>query len=383
MKFRELNCWELSDDIQGLVYFAQRLDEMLFDYSLDTYKPPALCAPYLCKEAISLIQDIEDSLIDKANLKHVLEELQWAIGNDPVAKSLLDSDLNQYFTVEDNAKLIDRKLKLEVLWRTFNPERYLIACQEQLKEAIKVKSKKTIEVLSRLYISTLINENLSKNVIAEKVEEFFFQGVKGNISSLEQLDEFFKYLFPYFHNFEMVFIADKLINKVKESAKAFKIEIIEELPEGFKEYAIEQDFALQENEVFVLTKKFKAKDVYTAREKAERKLDNLSDLFMVFAHKSKVSWKDKALVRQCCKEGFSIVGKPISSMEKGMDLRPNVASKRLNTMIKNFSVNKESFERFSRVVDLHGVSIVNDIPENQLLNMWIGLETITPTHIGN
>ena len=43
----------------------------------------------------------------------------------------------------------------------------------------------------------------------------------------------------------------------------------------------------------------------------------------------------------------------------------------------------ESFERFNRVVDLHGISLINDIPENQLLNIWISLETITPTHVGN
>ena len=61
-----------------------------FDYSLDTYKPPALNAPYLCREAISLIGDIEEKRIDEANLKHVLEELQWSLASDPVAKALLD-----------------------------------------------------------------------------------------------------------------------------------------------------------------------------------------------------------------------------------------------------------------------------------------------------
>lgn len=104
---------------------------------------------------------------------------------------------------------------------------------------------------------------------------------------------------------------------------------------------------------------------------------------MIFSHKSQVIWEDKALVTQCCRDEPIVIGKPRSSMEKGFDSRPEIASKKLNTFIKSFIVHRESFERFNRVVDLHGISLINDIPENQLLNIWISLETITPTHVGN
>ncbi|GAB1120347.1 MAG: hypothetical protein WAqPseu_35740 [Shewanella algae] len=383
MKFRKLDNWEVLEDLDGLLFFAQRLDEMLFDYTLDTYKPPVLCAPYICNEAISLISDIEDKKIDKANLKHVLEELEWSLKSDPVAKSLMDTDHKQYFTIDDNKPLTSRQLRLEVLSQTLNPERYLKKCQELLESAVINGHKNDIDLLVRLYIARLINGGLSKKVIMEKVEGFFFYGVKGKIDNSHKINEFFEYLYPYSHNFEMLFIVDSLITKVKDSVKNFGITILDDLPEEFEEYSDELGFKKNDDEVYIITKKFRALDVYSARGIAERKLDSLSDLFMIFAHKARISWRDSILVKQCCTEGIKQIGKPQNAMEKGIDLRPDVASERLNRMIKRFSVQKDSFERFDRVVDLHGMSIINDIPENQLLNTWISLETITPTHVGN
>ena len=82
------------------------------------------------------------------------------------------------------------------------------------------------------------------------------------------------------------------------------------------------------NEVYLKIAGLRGLDIYTAREKAERKLDNLSDLFMIFSHKSQISWNDKTLVTQCCRDSPIIIGKPRSSMEKGFDSRPQVASKK-------------------------------------------------------
>jgi hypothetical protein len=383
MKFKKLDRWKEPENLEGLLFFAQRIDEMVFDYSLDTYKPPALNAPYLCKEAISLIGDIEEKRIDEANLKHVLEELQWSLSSDPVAKALLDLEPSQYFTIEDNAKLSNRKLKLEVLERTLNPPRYLEECQNQLLSAVIANTKNKIETVLRCYVTALINGKLSKNLIADRVQEFFFNNDGPQIDSAEMLNDFFDSVFPYSHEFEVYFVVNNLINKVKDSLNAFEIELVESLDEEISTFATENQFTKGEKEVYLKVSGLRGLDIYTAREKAERKLDNLSDLFMIFSHKSQISWNDKTLVTQCCRDSPIIIGKPRSSMEKGFDSRPQVASKKLNTFIRKFRVDHESFERFNRVVDLHGISLINDIPENQLLNIWISLETITPTHVGN
>ena len=68
MKYRILSKWTDPVASEGLVFFAQLLEELLFDYSLDTYKPSAMNSSTLCIEARRLIRDIEDDVIDKNNL---------------------------------------------------------------------------------------------------------------------------------------------------------------------------------------------------------------------------------------------------------------------------------------------------------------------------
>lgn len=293
MKIKSLARWKDLANLEGLLFFAQRIDEMVFDYSLDSYKPPALNAPYLCKEAIALIGDIEDKRIDEANLKHVLEELQWSLSLDPVAKSLLDLEPSQYFTLEDNAKLPSRKLKLEVLERTLNPARYLEECQKQLYLAVVENKKNKIETVLRCYVTALINGKLSKNLIADRIQEIFFNDDGSLIDSPKVLNYFFESVFPYSHEFEVYFVVNNLINKVKDSLKAFNIEIVESLGENLSEFAIDNKFSKSDKEVYLKVSGLRGLDIYTAREKAERKLDNLSDLFMIFSHKTQISWNEK------------------------------------------------------------------------------------------
>lgn len=58
-----------------LLYFAQLIDELLFDFSLDTYKPSAMNSSLLCVEALEVFKEVEDGNIKRPNFQHVLDEL--------------------------------------------------------------------------------------------------------------------------------------------------------------------------------------------------------------------------------------------------------------------------------------------------------------------
>jgi len=102
VKFRTLNKWSDLSDLQPLLYFAQLLDELLFDYSLDTYKPSAMNTSLLVAEGLSVISAVEDGIIDKANLAHIMDELSENLKRDPVADELLTLDLNLSLKVLKN-----------------------------------------------------------------------------------------------------------------------------------------------------------------------------------------------------------------------------------------------------------------------------------------
>jgi len=355
------------------------MDEIFFDYTLDTYKPPALNAIFLCKEAVELIIDIENDIIDKANLEHVLNELEWSLSVDPIAKLMLNAPISKFIIKGDGTKLSDTKIRLEVLSKILNPYEYIELCQQLLLDEINGGSKKEIANIARTYASTLINLGVSKQHLYEQTQRFFFSG--GEIESFDNINEYFYLISPTAHHYEIYFIVSKLINQVKESIDSFDLTIIDNPPDEVLDAASKNNFMPKDLEVWVEIKNIEAYDRHSARKDAEARLDIVRDLFLLFSHKNRIHWRSESIITQCCDENPVLIRKSKNSMEKCFDMRPQEASIRLNSMIKNIGLEGNSFAKFHRVVDLHASGTINDLPENQLLNIWIALETLVPSQV--
>ncbi|WP_136416324.1 hypothetical protein [Herbaspirillum sp. ST 5-3] len=384
MRFRSLKNWQTEFDISALLFFAQRMEELLFDYTLDTYKPSALNAPALCAEALLVLEDIESGVLDEANLKHVLDELEWSIHGDRVAKSMLEGDLSRYLPRSENVPYTERRLKLQVLAGVLNPYRYFERCVHYLGEAIRASKKKEIDELARTLCTTLINLGQSKHFLYKNTVDFFYYQENKFSETRDSFQAFIQLIWPYTHHFDVYFIASSLLNKIHEESAHFKVEKVDSIPEKLVEFSAKSGFVLKSDEVLVRINDIQSFDIYSARMEAESRLNKVRDLFVLFSHKAQLTWREEALIVQLCCEGEpAIVKKNRSSMEKGFDLRPAVAAKRMNWMLRNINLSSSgSFERFDRVVELHGIGVTHNIPENQLLNLWISLETLTPSHAG-
>lgn len=381
MKFRNLHKWSLDESLEGMVFLAQRLDELLFDYTLDSYKPSALNAPFLCVEILGVIEEIENENIEEANLIHLLEELGWSISNDKVAKSLLDVSMDQYLLGKEET-LSKKKLRIEILGKTLDERRYLKACFSFLKKSVVEKKKKDIDHGARSLVTTLINMGVSKTFLRQQIYDFFYHGDDNVIKSNDNLDDFFEIIYPVHHRFDVYFIVSKDVKIVEKSIRSFSIKILESLPEEIKPFAVANALVLEPNEVYVKIDDILTFDAHTARKIAERRIDMLKDLLTLFSHKNDLRWRGNTLIVQCCNESPRIVGAPRNAMEKSNDMHATRASKRLNWMLSEMSLEYDggSFEKFNRIVDLHGICVSNEVPENQLLNLWISLETLVPSH---
>ena len=385
MKFRTLKNWDTQTNISALLFFAQRTEELLFDYTLDTYKPTALNAPSLCNEALLVLADVEANVLDEANLEHVIAELEWSIQRDRVAKSMLEADLSRYLPKGDNITNAEKRLKLSVLTGVLNPYRYFERCVEFLADAITAEGKSDIDELARNLCTTAINLGQSKEFLYRTTIDYFYYEDDHKFSdSLEGFSGFVKRIYPYSHHFDVYFLASSLLNTIHEGTQHFKVEKIDALPEKVEAFAKQNGFLASADEVLVKIHDIATFDVFAARMEAESRLSKLRDLFVLFSHKAQLRWRDEALIVQlCCDEKPAIVKKHRSSMEKGFDLRPAVAAKKMNWMLRNLTLSETgSYKRFDRVVELHGIGVTNNIPENQLLNLWISIETITPSHVG-
>lgn len=379
MRLKIYKKWHADPDMALVLYLAQRLDELFFDYTLDTYKPPALNCIFLCREALELIKDIEDEIIDPAHLDHVLDELKWSLSSDLVAKEILNADYEKFILRGENIKLNETRIRLEVLERTLNPLLYIRICQDLILEELDGGSKKKIDHLAVKLASTLVNMGVGKQHIYEQVQNFFFFGE--DVICVDDLEIFFEKISPTEHHFEIYFIVSNLIRQVEQSIETFDLEIISSPPKSALAVAEENGLNPNQDEVWLEVKNVGAFDRHTARKRAEAKLDMVRDLFLLFSHKNRITWRAETVITQCCDDTPILIRTPKNTMEKCFDLKASDASLRLNSMIKTLSLSGNSFVRFHRAVDLHAIGATNELPENQLLNVWIALETLVPSHI--
>lgn len=383
MKLRNLSRWELNGETQGLLFFAQRVDELLFDFSLDTYKPPALNAPHLCREALEIIDEINKGFIDSNNLVPVLEELVWSVQNDNVAKALLDTGVEYYTLHNDQTPLSITRLRLEILNRAINSNRYINELCRELRLAIKGGKKRAIDFLATSLITCLINGRVSKQWLYEQTHEYFFSPYGATIGTADQIDGYLEAVNQKWHDYSVVCVVSDLVTKVRDSLKAFRITLLDEPPEWMADMLAVKPLML--GEVLVQVESISARDPYSAREAALRTLDNLSDLFTLFYHRKRIEWRAGVFVKwECCARNAVECHASKGPMEKAFDLGEVRAAKELSSMLKRFAArrDRDSFLRFNRVVDLHGICVAHDIPENQLVNLWTALETLVPSRVG-
>ena len=282
-----------------------------------------------------------------------------------------------------------RKSRLEVLSRYLEKDLYYEAIRDFLREAVASKSKKDINHAAKLLVSSLINRGVSKAYLYQKTKDFFFLSPKDltqPIESIEQLEEFLELIDPVVHEFEVYFIVSDEVKLVKDSISAFRIELLDYFPEELLDFANSKNFSPGANEVLVKIDGIRKYECFSAKEDAESRIDLLRDLYTLYFHRSELSWRDASLISQCCTEDLVIIGKPKSPMQKSFDATASYASKRLNWLIRNLNLHRDdgqSFEKFNRIADLHGISVTNDVPENQLLNLWISIETLVPPKKGS
>jgi len=376
MKLERLENWKDDAGLDCLLFFALRMRELVFDYTLDTFKYPALNSTGSCKEALKLIKQIESKNITSKSLEPVISELQWKIKKDIVVKHLVGDDIKYYLNFGDLNNLKDIKLKLELLFNKIKPEKYCRATEILLKELIiENKQKNKISNLCSNYVSSLINSGFSQSYLYLATNIHFFS--KNKIENNQTLKTYFELFDRNFESYQVVIKCSDLLKEIKESSYAFNSQITNKLPDDIMKLDSKNYLkSKRRNELFFIANNVKALDPVTAKLEAERRINKLSKLFVFYHHKQHPTWESKSLVINESSKNVFLLDEKVSPMSKGRDLKPKKAAIKLNNLIKGLSLHSESFAKYDRAIDLHGLSIENKYIENQLLQNWIAFETL-------
>jgi hypothetical protein len=179
-----------------------------------------------------------------------------------------------------------------------------------------------------------------------------------------------------------IFKASQFFAEIKDSCKDFEIIITDELDDDLKAYAEVKKYSIDAESVYLIVKDLEEMDVFSARNNAERRIETLSTLVSLFHHKEVPLWQRNALIVNLETNTPRLINSALNPMLMCSDNRAPDAALKLNKFINEFSLHEQhSFIKFFRATELHSLSLKNDSPENQLLNLWVGLETLAPSKL--
>lgn len=375
MKFRRLHNWRNIEQCTALIYFTELVEELLFDYTHSTYKPSIMNTPSLCIEAISTINEIEKGSINSAHINHVIDELTKNLKNDDIAISLLKIPLGSFLEQLNNNPLGNKSLKitLELLRVQININSYEAKIISELCSTVTSEYNPTkIRKLTRLLITHLISKGLSQEYLMEKLKKHFFQRDR-EINSTEEIVSFLSSLPTEKISHSVYFSADKSFSNISPCLEQLDISIIHETPENI----LEEDFFNGHSQRTILMKVVKEYDPYTARKKAENNLKLASTLLSLYHHKQEAAWSAENIV--ISEHGEKIQTKSsINPMHRCKDLPQEHASQRLEEFMNDFRMRGDSFSKFIRSAQLHSMALQTNAVENQILNLWIAIESLIP-----
>jgi len=377
MKYRAAPNWGNISDNAGIHFFTQLLEELLFDYSLDTNKPSATNSYTLLIEAIETIALIDAEIIDPANLQHIIEEALHTINRDPNANELIAISETEFSPLLKNPKTPtkDKKIILEILAAQLR-ENYKTTVEKNLKAAIKANDQDLITTHTRNFATILSDFKYSHTKIKNDISETFYNTAEE--VNHETVSKFISKFSAPAKKYTAIVKANKIFKEIKEPSAQLSCQITE-TPETHAKQISTKNYSITTEQTYIVITDIDSKDVHSCYMNAQSRIEQLSTLTVLFHHKECPEWDPRFLIIDQENSEGVLVKKPLNPMLKCIDMKAQKAGKELNKLVENFSLWEDSFSKFMRSAELHSLALKSHSSENQLLNLWISIETLIPS----
>lgn len=381
MKYKEPSHWNFSKDLDGLLYFSQVLNEMLFDYTIDTYKPNALNAHSIVHETLSLLRKVKSKHIHKANLQPVKEELLNLLSKDLACKALLGDKRSSYKElIRTNSDLDELYHTIYSLHTYLSDKRYFEKVKELLIEKVSVgKEKSHIFFLTRTLVTELITYGYSKEYLYNQTNTFFFKERDDKIDNVDFIKVFLDQFNFEKEKFEVLIQAPQIFWDFRKPLQEVDIKLSKTVKYTDKNPILKRFTSKNKTSlIYIIIKEIEALDHYSARKYGESKLHFFVNLFHLYFNRESLEVSNLSCVKRISDNYTLIIDEPINNLRKQKDFDSKEASIKVETLIKNlsFSNRNSSIDRFIKAIELHKLALNTPEEENQLLDLWAAIETI-------
>ena len=366
MKFKISGQWSDGYKHDGMLFFAQKTEEMLFYYTNHIYKVPVYNSYLLMWEYLYTSQLVKEKAINEGHLKYILEEFIETFENDIVINDNISEDRMKYIIQTLNSSsLLDIERIIHYLFCYL--DNYDKMCVDYLKKIIaEPKQKKKIERAIRCYLPTLLNGGYSQEFVY-KYNNKFWNNV--NISSTKVLDEYFC-RFDFKPRKYKVYIC--LNKKVRQFKKIFE----NRLKANFEQDKFSTKLKYDKNKYLQVSFDVEELDEYKAAQRAYN-IVNLFLRFYRFLGNRRDEWYlEKCLVVDENEEYFitDVIPSGYSYSEDYDDKTIGRSSEALITDLINNANN--SFGVINKLLEIHNTAINESDMQNSFLNLWSIIEII-------
>ena len=367
MKFSKPTNWINNFRHDGLLYFAQRIEEMLFSYTSELYSVPAMNTHLLVLEYLNTDETIEDRSIAEAQLKHIMEEFQYSFKNDIIIQNnLTEEECKNILDKLNTSNIVNRKKVMIYLFELL--KKYGKWCVTYIKEIVQQEQeKKKIERALKCFVPELIGRGYSGEYIYHYVRKIFFERP---VDSIDVLNVFLD-RFDFKRKEYTVYVP------IKKSVLNFKEILEHRLGAELGVFQEASDLRYKSSRYILVKLSLKDYDERAVADQAYRNL-NLFFKYYNFLGNEKQDW-----ITNICKVSSEQGGNAFVEMRplcfrRYVVEKDKVATGRMTETVISMLVfdSQEALYYIDRAVVMHNTAISERNLSNGFLNLWSALEVL-------
>lgn len=395
MKKGNLDRWTNIPECVNLLMFSQLVNELLFDYSIPSNRVSTLNSHYLCLDALSAIESIEEHGVPEGTLKPIMEELYTSLDKDPVYKNERIPPLQYFVKYSADKYTLSSKvseLTYNDLKKTatalstcfFRNGQYFEALKEQIKAIVignKECEQKDLFRLTKSLLTELMNSGYSLRYIQEVMTSNFWNPGHA-VSSPEDINSFFDAFNMQKKEYTVVFIVHRH-RMARLVSYVDSLSFSDDLVPRFNSHGEKQFFARinrrkSTNTFLVLSEK--ALDPFGAAAQARFSIGVESALYRLFDHEYRYDITTAACGVYSDSHFYKIenniraVDHTRTMSSKQIAESMSISSKALESVAKRRAYN--DLVSIVNAARFHSHSLNSESEENQLLDLWAIFESV-------
>lgn len=372
MKLNNLSSWEYDKSLEMLLFFAQRMDELLFHHSTDSYRYPVLSLISLCDEFIQVYEDANKGIIARQNIDHIMEEFIYRLKGDSIAINILSKEYIDRFvnhwqewsnqTKHENILFVRRKL---------GGNKYYYGVVALLRKNIENNTeKRLVDRYAAILIRLLIDEGYNENYIYKSLHEvFFYRKVKSADSFQVFVDKFsfknkkYTVYIGFSQDLSRLLPLFKILKN--EETDITNIDL-NDLPIGIK---------AKGQKTILRFEKVSGLDLFSAYELVTKISSVIVNSYGYYSHiKSKIKVYGQVIgednqIRTINEQELLKYRVSARSHEESQ----NNADKLIDIIFTSFS----NLNDISKITKIHNLAVSSDNTSDSLLSLWSVLETLS------